>query len=108
MLAQDTFALMRSILLLFAIVALVGSSAAFAGSSKPSVDPAQDTVEQIQPGVADTATSLAPWAAPTNAKAPAPVTLKDEHSNAALYGWLFVSLAALGMSVFVWRSIKKA
>lgn len=56
----------------------------------------------------NTITSPAPWEAPANTKAPAPVTLKDEGSNAALFGWLFVCVAALGMTLFVWLSIKRA
>ncbi|MCC7501250.1 MAG: hypothetical protein IT229_01890 [Flavobacteriales bacterium] len=97
---------MRSFLLFLGLVMIVGSGLAFDGSSEPSTEAISDTIEQVQPET--TATSPAPWEAPSKTKATTPVTLKDDGSNAALFGWLFVCVAALGMTVFVWRSIKKA
>ena len=97
---------MRSFLLFLGLVMIVGSGLAFDGSSEPSTEAISDTIEHVQPE--STASSPAPWEASANTNAPAPVTLKDEGSNAALFGWLFVCVAALGMTLFVWRSIKKA
>lgn len=103
---EGTFALMRSLLLLLALVVFVGSSTAFEGLSEPSTGGVSDTVVQ-DPAITHSETT-APWEASANTKAPQPATLKDEHSNAALYGWLFACVAALGMTTFVWRTIKKA
>lgn len=103
---EGTFALMRSFLLFLGVVWIVCTGLAFDGSSEPSTEATGDTMEHVQRDT--TTTSPAPWEAPANTKAPAPVTLNDEGSNAALFGWIFVCVAASGMTLFVWRSIKKA